>query len=215
MMVINLPNFLTQPTLVALLEDLTPCMRGTFDFFYCPWDIAHNRNLGYAIVNFFSRDTAAEFGRQWTNQNLLPKSQCSMRLRIIPAALQGRASNIKHFSGFSLSQVDDPRFRPLIRSSMSEALKPMSLARELPQRPQPWAADFAYTDEPFFSKSADGRAARAEGPSAYLRMPRSDLLTVSALMPYTYGLPMQAGMIGQPRVTITYSFDLYQEERYW
>jgi hypothetical protein len=215
MMVINLPNFLTQPTLVALLEDLTPCMRGTFDFFYCPWDIAHNRNLGYAIVNFFSRDTAAEFGRQWTNQTLLPKSQCSMRLRIIPAALQGRASNIKHFSGFSLAQMDDPDFRPLIRASMTEALKPMSIARELPQWPQPEAADFAHTDEPCFSNYADGRAARAEGPSAYLHMPRSDLLMDSALMPHAYGFHMQAGMIGQQHATIAYSLDLYQEQRCW
>jgi hypothetical protein len=136
-MMTNVPNFLTQGALVSLLEDLTQCMRGAFDFFYCPWDPCHDCNLGYAIVNFCTRTAAAEFERQWTNQFLFPKSPQSRRLRIVPAALQGRATNLRHFSGFSLAHHEDPRFRPLARASPNESLKPMAIVEELQQLPPP------------------------------------------------------------------------------
>jgi len=142
-MVTNVPNFLTQGALVSLLEDLTPCMRGAFDFFYCPWDPYQDRNLGYAIINFLSRSAAADFERQWGNQPLLPGTQGFKRLRIVPAALQGRAANLRHFSGFSLAHHEDPRFRPLVRANANETLRPMALseellrAQQLPQQPPP------------------------------------------------------------------------------
>jgi hypothetical protein len=131
MMLTNVPSFLTQGALVSLLEDLTKCVRGTFDFFYCPWDPYQDRNLGYAIVNFFSRAIAADFERQWSNKHLLAGCRGSKRLRIMPAALQGRANNIRHFSGFSLASHADPRFRPLIRAGPGEPLRPMAVAPEM------------------------------------------------------------------------------------
>ncbi|CAE8589802.1 unnamed protein product, partial [Polarella glacialis] len=131
MMVTNLPNFLTQGALVSLLEDLSRNMRGAFDFFYCPWDPYQDKNLGYAIVNFFARSSAADFEVQWSNQFLLPRTHGTKRLRIVPAALQGRAANLRHFSGFSLAHHSDPRFRPLVRTAPHEQLRPMSLAEEI------------------------------------------------------------------------------------
>merc|ERR1719262_1339378 len=89
-MMTNIPNFFTQGALVSLLEDLSKCVRGTFDFFYCPWDPYQNRNLGYAIINFFSQSVAADFERQWANKHLLAGWRGSKKLRIVPAALQGR-----------------------------------------------------------------------------------------------------------------------------
>lgn len=133
MMLSNVPNFLTQGAVVSLLEDLTVCMRGAFDFFYCPWDPHQDKNLGYAILNFFSRSVAAEFERQWANEPLLPRTHGSKRLRIVPAALQGRAANLRHFSGFTLAHHCDPRFRPLVRAAPNEALRPMALSEELVQ----------------------------------------------------------------------------------
>jgi len=135
-MVTNVPSFLTQGALVSLLEDFTPCMRGAFDFFYCPWDPFQDRNLGYAIINFLSRPAAADFERQWGNQPLLPGAQGGKRLRIVPAALQGRAANLRHFSGFSLAHHEDPRFRPLVRAAGNEPLRPMALSEELVQAQQ-------------------------------------------------------------------------------
>eukprot|EP00439_Symbiodinium_sp_Y106_P049719 s4275_g6.t1 len=131
MMLTNVPPFLTQGALISLLEDLSTYMRGAFDFFYCPWDPYQDRNLGYAIVNFFMRSVAAEFEKQWANQPLLPGTHGSKRLRIMPAALQGRAANLRHFSGFSLAHHVDPRFRPLVRAGPKESLQPMALSEEI------------------------------------------------------------------------------------
>eukprot|EP00929_Paragymnodinium_shiwhaense_P004231 TRINITY_DN10500_c0_g1_i1.p1 TRINITY_DN10500_c0_g1~~TRINITY_DN10500_c0_g1_i1.p1 ORF type:complete len:523 (-),score=77.46 TRINITY_DN10500_c0_g1_i1:282-1850(-) len=140
-MLTNVPNFLTQGALLSLLEDLTHFFRGAFDFFYCPWEPQENRNLGYAIINFFSRSVAADFEQRWSNQPLLPRAHGAKRLRVVPAALQGRPANIRHFSGFSLASHDDPRFRPLVRAGPNEILRPMAIcqARNLPERTQ--AAD--------------------------------------------------------------------------
>ncbi|CAE7871987.1 ML5 [Symbiodinium microadriaticum] len=131
MMLTNVPPFLTQGALISLLEDLSTYMRGAFDFFYCPWDPYQDRNLGYAIVNFFMRSVAAEFEKQWANQPLLPGTHGSKRLRIMPATLQGRAANLRHFSGFSLAHHVDPRFRPLVRAGPKENLQPMALSEEI------------------------------------------------------------------------------------
>lgn len=140
MMISNVPNFLTQGAIVSLLEDLTACMRGAFDFFYCPWNPNQDRNLGYAILNFFSRSTAAEFERQWANEPMLPGTHGAKKMKIVPAALQGRAANIRHFSGFSLAHHRDPRFRPLVRAAANEALRPMALPDEIVQPAQGNAA---------------------------------------------------------------------------
>jgi hypothetical protein len=156
-MITNVPNFLTQGALISLLEDLTHCMRGAYDFFYCPWDPCHDCNLGYAIVNFFSRLVAAEFERQWTNQPLLPKSQHARLLKIIPAALQGRAANLRHFSSFSLAENADPRFRPLVRAQPHEALKPMITSREVHTQPrQPMPKEPLYPEEDSAQESPRG-----------------------------------------------------------
>jgi len=136
MMLTNVPEFLTQGALVSLLEDLTICIRGAFDFFYCPWDSSQDKNLGYAIINFFSRSVAAEFEREWSNNPLLPRTHGTKRLRIVPAALQGRAANLRHFSGFSLAHHTDPRFRPLVRAAPNEVLRPMAISEELVEATQ-------------------------------------------------------------------------------
>lgn len=136
LMIMNVPNFLTQGALVSLFEDLTVSMRGAYDFFYCPWDPVQDKNLGYAIMNFSSRTVASAFERQWSNQTLLSRSNNQKKLRVVPAALQGRTANIRHFSGFSLARHVDPRFRPLVRANPNETLRPMALSEEITQRRQ-------------------------------------------------------------------------------
>lgn len=137
MMLQNVPNFMTQGAIVSLLEDLTVDIRGAFDFFYCPWDPYEDQNLGYAIINFFSRSVAADFERSWANKPLLAGARGMKKLRIVPAALQGRAANLRHFSGFSLAHHADPRFRPLVRAGPSAALQPMAVCNDLVERSLP------------------------------------------------------------------------------
>ncbi|CAK0894343.1 unnamed protein product, partial [Prorocentrum cordatum] len=131
----NIPDFLTQGAVTSLLEDLTECMRGAFDFFFCPWNSSQGRNLGFAIVNFFSRSAAADFESRWANEPLLPGIHGAKKMRLLPSALQGRAANLRHFSGFSLAHHPDPRFRPLVRASPDEELRPMALPEEIMQGP--------------------------------------------------------------------------------
>lgn len=134
MMLSGVPHFLTQGALVSLLEDLTLGMRGAFDFFYCPWDPYEEKNLGYAIINFFSRSVAADFEKQWANKPLLQGTRGVKKLRMVPAALQGRAANLRHFSGFGLAHHVDPRFRPLVRAGPNEILRPMAISQEMTQQ---------------------------------------------------------------------------------
>lgn len=147
MMLQNVPNFMTQGAIVSLLEDLTVDIRGAFDFFYCPWDPYEDQNLGYAIINFFSRSVAADFERSWANKPLLAGARGMKKLRIVPAALQGRAANLRHFSGFSLAHHADPRFRPLVRAGPSAALQPMAVCNDLIDRGG--EEDEPQTEEPF------------------------------------------------------------------
>jgi len=156
MMLTNVPNFLTQGALVSLLEDLTVSMRDAFDFFYCPWDPYQDRNLGYCIVNFFSRSVAADFATQWANQLLLPRTHGCKRLRIVPAALQGRRENLRHFSGFSLAHHNDPRFRPLVRASPNEPLRPMAISEELDARLRDENNNVTTTATPYPKELAQG-----------------------------------------------------------
>ena len=129
MMMINVPQFLTQGALISLLEDLSPFVRGAFDFFYLPWDAAQEQNLGYAIINFFERSGAENFQEQWSDQ-VFPGGG-KKPLRIVAAALQGRAANLQHFSGFRLAHHSDLRFRPVVRALVDEPLQPMMLPHEL------------------------------------------------------------------------------------
>jgi hypothetical protein len=133
LMVTNLPTFLTQAALLNMLEDQTVegCTAAAFDFFYCPWDTQADSSLGYAIINFFSRSQAAVFEQRWSNQPLLPQTHGAKKLKITPAALQGRSANIRHFAGFNLVSQADLRFRPLVRPTPNEELRPMALGHEM------------------------------------------------------------------------------------
>eukprot|EP00450_Noctiluca_scintillans_P001589 CAMPEP_0194483846 /NCGR_PEP_ID=MMETSP0253-20130528/5351_1 /TAXON_ID=2966 /ORGANISM="Noctiluca scintillans" /LENGTH=438 /DNA_ID=CAMNT_0039323561 /DNA_START=86 /DNA_END=1398 /DNA_ORIENTATION=- len=133
----NVPVFLTQGAIVALFEDLLGS--DNFDFFYCPWDPVAGCNLGYAIINFYSRSDATNFENVFRNGEVF--AGVSKKMRLMPTALQGRAANIKHFSVFSLSNNPDPRFRPLSRAGPGEPLRPLSLITET--APAAFAREFS------------------------------------------------------------------------
>lgn len=136
-MLTNVPTFLTQGALLSLLEDKTPGLSGNYDFFYCPWNPAEECNLGYAIINFLSRSFGATFEKQWADQCLVPRTRGCRNLRILPAALQGRAANLRHFSGFALAMHENPRFRPLVRAGPDQPLRPMTTRVEAAPEEEP------------------------------------------------------------------------------
>jgi hypothetical protein len=122
MILSNVPAFMTGGALLSLFEDLSVNTRGSFDFFYCPWDPNQKCNLGYIVVNFFTEAAGAEFKREWSNRDF-----CKRRLRIMPAGLQGLRACVQYFSNFSLANQEDPRFRPFVRGSPTDPVRPMAL----------------------------------------------------------------------------------------
>lgn len=126
----NVPECLTQGALLSQFEDLSPCMRATFDFFYLPWNPRQGRNLGFAIVNFFDAETAKTFKSEWHNEDLLKGFGDHRGLHILPAIIQGFEANIRHFSGFSLAHHANLRFRPLLRQSPQMPLRAMAVSAE-------------------------------------------------------------------------------------
>jgi hypothetical protein len=129
----KVPDFLTQGALVSQLEDLSHCMRGTFDFFYCPWNPYQNCNFGYSIINFFDHECAEAFIQEWANKDMETGLTSSGGLDIRPAVLQGCSACLQHFSGFTLAHHRDLRFRPLIRVGRNVPLQAMAVASELVQ----------------------------------------------------------------------------------
>lgn len=126
-MLLNVPQFMTQGSLVSLLEDLSNYMSATFDFFHCPWDPAKECNLGYAIINFYSGSYAAMFEREWSRKHLLAGCSGSRPLKIVPAPFQGLAANIQHYMSFGTALSANPRFRPLVRNFSDAALRPLTI----------------------------------------------------------------------------------------
>lgn len=114
----NIPNFLTQSSLLSLLEDLTSSMRGLFDFFFCPWDEASGRNLGHAIINFPDSTDATVFASKWSNKELCPGYK---KIRVALAARQGLQCNAAYFKDVLCGP--EPRFWPLVR--VDGILKPL------------------------------------------------------------------------------------------
>lgn len=155
LMLVNVPKFLTQGAFLSLLEDLSPAMRNAFDFFYVPWDGSQEQNLGYAIINFTKRSAAVDFEEKWSGQPFPGLSKKEPLLRVLPAALQGRAANLRHFSGFSLAQEAEPRFRPLVRAMPEDQLLPMARAQEMASNDtgyvMPLPPGFADTDVTSFT----------------------------------------------------------------
>lgn len=115
----NVPPDFTQGALVSMLGDLTPCMRGNFDFFYCPWDVKNGRNAGYAVINFLEEKYAAAFQGIWQNKELI-----GQKLRVGRNNVQGQRACIEHFLDQG-PQHADARFRPLYRDHKGELVPVM------------------------------------------------------------------------------------------
>ena len=144
----NIPTYFTQGALLSMLEDLTPSMRGAFDFFYCPWEQEAMRNLGYATINFTSAADAVSFQQEWCNKELCRSGNSEKRLRIMKASLQGLKANLDYFSGTNVVNCTDQRFRPLYRDSSgslttlmlvedAEASRPAAPQQSRAAAPQP------------------------------------------------------------------------------
>lgn len=126
LLVNNVPNYLTQGALLSMFEDLAPGMRGSFNFFYCPWDEKVRRNLGYAIINFSDADQAHSFQQSWSSKELCRGVRGQKPLKIVKASLQGLQANLEYFAKMDMAYCHEIRFRPLFRDA-SGILQPLQL----------------------------------------------------------------------------------------
>lgn len=186
----NVPTYFTQGSLLAMLEDLTPAMRGNFDFFHCPWQQETMRNAGYATINFTGPFHALTFQQAWSNKELCRSGAApERRLRITRAPLQGLQANLEHFSRAVTGSLDS-RFRPLFRDENGtlSALAPAG---------DPGAADGLAPLPPPRPQQQAGRAPRAlafQEPTRHAPEPQQRLSSGSATM----FASTQAGVMQQP-----------------
>eukprot|EP00929_Paragymnodinium_shiwhaense_P059385 TRINITY_DN29745_c0_g1_i1.p1 TRINITY_DN29745_c0_g1~~TRINITY_DN29745_c0_g1_i1.p1 ORF type:complete len:723 (-),score=185.53 TRINITY_DN29745_c0_g1_i1:328-2496(-) len=128
LLITNIPMYLTQGALLSMLEDLTPQMRGKYNFFYCPWDESVCQNLSYAIINFEEPVDAKAFEERWANKEICTGCRGQKVLRVMKFDIQGLQANLNYFSTVEVTKCADLRFRPLVRRTPGKPLQPLLLS---------------------------------------------------------------------------------------
>mmetsp|Transcript_7945 Transcript_7945/g.28991 ORF Transcript_7945/g.28991 Transcript_7945/m.28991 type:complete len:472 (+) Transcript_7945:73-1488(+) len=103
LMLRNIPSMYTQD---MLLEEIVDCMGSSdfFDFFYLPWDLQNDCNVGYAFVNFRDCGSADRCSRIFTNFNFR-KFESRKTCKVYPAHIQGLENNIRHLMNRAVSEA--------------------------------------------------------------------------------------------------------------
>lgn len=104
LMLRNVPSNYTQD---MLLEEIIEYL-GTsdcFDFFYLPWDLPEDRNVGYAFVNFEDAATAESFTAGFTNHSWKKGTTAKQRCKVLPARIQGLEANLRHLMDRAVSEA--------------------------------------------------------------------------------------------------------------
>lgn len=103
LMLRNIPSMYTQD---MLLEEIVDCMGSSdsFDFFYLPWDLQNDCNVGYAFVNFRDVTSAERCTRIFTNFNFR-KFDSRRTCRVYPAHIQGLENNLRHLMDRAVSEA--------------------------------------------------------------------------------------------------------------
>mmetsp|Transcript_96307 Transcript_96307/g.267631 ORF Transcript_96307/g.267631 Transcript_96307/m.267631 type:complete len:379 (+) Transcript_96307:62-1198(+) len=103
LMLRNIPSMYTQD---MLLEEIIDCMGSSdsFDFFYLPWDLQNDCNVGYAFVNFRDAASAERCSRIFTNFSFR-KFDSRKTCRVQPAHIQGLENNLRHLMDRAVSEA--------------------------------------------------------------------------------------------------------------
>lgn len=104
LMIKNVPRAYTEDALLLELETIVG--KGTFDFFYMPWDTKRQSNFGCAFVNFLSpadalRCVSAFSTRKWCFVST--SKTCS----VVPAHVQGLENNLEHYRDRAVCSPDN------------------------------------------------------------------------------------------------------------
>lgn len=104
LMLRNIPIMYTQD---LLLEELLQVNRtpDCFDFFYLPWDLQNDCNVGYAFINFRSTALAEQFIRLFANYCWERFNAQRSFAKVLPAHIQGLENNIRHLMDRAVSEA--------------------------------------------------------------------------------------------------------------
>jgi len=99
----NVPSLYTQD---MLLDEIIDCMgsHDGFDFFYLPWDIENDCNVGYAFINFRDAANAERCARLFTNFQFR-HAKSIKPCKVYPAHIQGLENNLLHLMDRVVSQA--------------------------------------------------------------------------------------------------------------
>jgi len=93
-MVRNIPSCYSQQDLLSELDGRG--WRGTYDFFYLPFDMTKKANMGYCFMNF-KDPSLAEACHVALDGAQLARGKGRKRLQVVPAVTQGYEKNAEHF----------------------------------------------------------------------------------------------------------------------
>lgn len=104
LMLRNVPTVYTQD---MLLDEIIECIRSDacFDFFYLPWDLQNNCNVGYAFINFADVASAERCTRLFTNFSWKRFNSHRSVAKVFPAHIQGLENNIRHLMDRAVAEA--------------------------------------------------------------------------------------------------------------
>ncbi|KAI9297279.1 hypothetical protein K502DRAFT_363410 [Neoconidiobolus thromboides FSU 785] len=126
-MIKNIPNKYTQS---MLLDVLNQTHLGEFNFLYLRMDFINKCNVGYAFINFISKEAIIKFIQIYVG-NRWPHFKSEKRCDLAYATIQGIHALINHFQNSSVLN-HEPSFRPLLFYTDGE-LKGQSIAFPTPE----------------------------------------------------------------------------------
>ena len=106
----NIPNKYTQPTLLQALD--AKGFKGVYNFFYLPVDYKNHCNMGYAFINFVDHQGAMRFMSTFKGYQLPAKS--TKVCDTCWARVQGLKANVEHYRNSPVNDLPDPEYRPLL-----------------------------------------------------------------------------------------------------
>lgn len=113
-MIRNLPNDYTQTKLLDLIR--LEGFGGDFDFFYLPVDFHSGAGLGYAFINFTTKEVAERFRQRFTGFNSWTVGSDKV-CEVAWSSLQGLEAHIERY-----------RNSPVMHESIPEEQKPLLFA---------------------------------------------------------------------------------------
>ncbi|CAJ1345962.1 unnamed protein product [Effrenium voratum] len=122
LMIRNIPNRYSQRDLISELEDLG--FAGKFNFLYIPLDKGTMANVGYAFVNFISKNWAQKCMEAFREYRFKRHRKTSGKIASISAAhLQGLEANLAHYERAVVNTAKLKQRRPVVIANISSSLE--------------------------------------------------------------------------------------------